>query len=211
MKEELLQNPVEFRTGVPAPHFDDRSVVQRAQPVVPLAQIRTRLKLRKLWFLGGAFAIAMMLGAASALVAVRLKHSDAHTGIPQVVEPETVTATATPVPAIEEETVVDSSEEIVESSTIEEVPVQQRPAPKTADAVTQRPRTVNAARDRDTAAPSEDEELEQRREAMLYEEWQERRARRAARREGRNRDNDRDLSHLDEIFEGQRRRPERPY
>jgi hypothetical protein len=57
--------------------------------------------------------------------------------------------------------------------------------------------------------PSEDEQLEQIREAVLYEQWQERRMRRAARRDRRNRAAERDLSHVDEIFEGPRR-PERP-
>jgi ribosomal protein S21 len=58
--------------------------------------------------------------------------------------------------------------------------------------------------------PSEEEQLEQIREAVLYEQWQERRARRAARRERRNRMYDRDLSNLNEIFEGSRRRNDRP-
>jgi len=55
---------------------------------------------------------------------------------------------------------------------------------------------------------NENEELQRIREAVLYDSWEERRARRAARRERRNRvdHHDRDLSNLDEIFEGQRRR-----
>src|SRR5688500_17919742 len=73
MKVDLFENPIEVRTAVPPPQFDDRRVVQRAQRVVPLDEIRTKLRLRKLVFFGGAFAIAIMLGAASALVAVQLK------------------------------------------------------------------------------------------------------------------------------------------
>jgi hypothetical protein len=42
---------------------------------------------------------------------------------------------------------------------------------------------------------------------VLYDEWQERRARRVMRRERRlDRYNHRDLSNLDEIFEGRRRK-----
>lgn len=213
--KEFIENPVELRTSVRSPHFDDRRVAQRAQPVVPLAAIRTKVRLRRLWFLGGAFAIAMMLGAASALVAVRVKRIAANTEIPQIAESETeTTATAvTQLPAVEEPAIVDSGEQIADSTTVEveEEAPGHRPAPKRQEPLAQRPRIVNSHRDRNAVQPSEEEQLEQIREAVLYEQWQERRARRAARRERRNRMNDRDLSNLDEIFEGQRRRPERPY
>jgi len=61
--------------------------------------------------------------------------------------------------------------------------------------------------DRDPRSMSENERLDQIRDAVLYDEWQERRARRATRRERRRaeRYNHRDLSDLDEIFEGRRR------
>ena len=54
---------------------------------------------------------------------------------------------------------------------------------------------------------SEHEQLDRIRDTVLYDEWQERRARRAMRRERRRaeRYNDRDLSNLNEIFEGRRR------
>jgi hypothetical protein len=54
---------------------------------------------------------------------------------------------------------------------------------------------------------SEEEDLQQIRDAVLYDRWQERRARRVLRRERlRNeRYNHRDLSDLNEIFEGRRR------
>ena len=210
MKEELFANPVELRTAVPPPHFNDDRTVQRAQQVVPLNEIRTKLRNRRLWFLSGAFAIAMMLGAASALVAVRVKRIAANTEIPQVVEPE-ITATAqTPAQ-------VDS---IDNSAVAEEAPDQQPAEPvrttitasKRHEPLAQRPRVVDTDRDtlnsRNGVQPSEDELLQQIREAVLYEQWQERRARRVARRERRNR-GDRDLSRVGEIFEGPRR-PERP-
>jgi hypothetical protein len=54
---------------------------------------------------------------------------------------------------------------------------------------------------------SEDEQLNRIRDAVLVDEWQERRARRVMRRERRRLDqyNHRDLSNLDEIFEGRRK------
>ena len=206
MKEELIANSVELRTGVPSPHFNDRRVVQRAQPVVPLDEIRTKLRNRRLWFLSGAFAIAMMLGAASALVAVRVKRIAANTEIPQVAEPE-ITATAS-AQTPQADPTDDSA--VVE---VEEAPVEQPVRPtitvaKRHEPIAQRPRVV--APDRDTlndrpgVQPSEDEQLQQIREAVLYEQWQERRARRVARRERRNRGH-RDVSRVDELFEGPRR------
>jgi hypothetical protein len=207
MKEELFENPVELRTTVPAPRFEDRRVLQRAQPVVPLKEIRTRLTLRRSLFLSGAFAIAMILGAASALVAVRVKRISGNTEIPQIAEPET-TADAqveTPPPA-----------DLISDSTVaEETPIEQPARPtvtahKRSEPLAERPRVVNPdrepANDRVGTQPSEEEQLQQIRDAVLYEQWQERRARRAARRDGRNRG---DLSRVDELFEGPRR-PERP-
>src|SRR5215207_7773123 len=55
------------------PHFDDEQTLVSARPVVPLEKIEKKARHRRLWFLGAAFAIAMMLGAASALLASYLK------------------------------------------------------------------------------------------------------------------------------------------
>lgn len=199
MKDDVFDNPVELRTAVPAPHFEDRRVAMRAQPVVPLNEIRTKLKLRRLWFLSGAFAVAMLLGAASALVAVRVKRITANNEIPQIEEP--ANTTVADAPPVQEEPTADPA--VVAEAPVHQ-PVRSKPQPPLA----QRPRIVG--RDREPLSshtgvqPSEDEQLEQIREAVLYERWQERRARRVARRERRNR-GDRDLSRVDEIFEGPRR------
>ena len=206
MKPDVFENPVELHAADSAPHFADRHVVQRAQRVVPLEQIREKQRLRRMWFLGGAFAVALMLGAASALVAVQIKRLTAHNQIPQVEEPD---VTVTP----EAQTLPLPTDSIADSTVVEEVtPV--KPiitAPKRPTSVAERPRSVNRDRESLTRVgvrPSEEEQLQQIREQVLYDRWQERRLRRAARRERRNR-GDRDLSHLDEIFEGTRR-PERP-
>lgn len=209
MKQQLFENPVETRRAVPAPHFNDRRVVQRAQRVVPLNEIRTKLRMRQLWFLSWAFALAMMLGAASALVAVRVKRIAVNREISQIEEPETAVTTADAQPeSVQLDQIADSIEAPLQQPTKPIVTASKRPEP-----LAQRPRVVG--RDHEPLSgyngeqPSEDEQLQQIREAVLYEQWQERRARRAARRERRNRAGDRDLSHVDEIFEGPRR-PERP-
>ena len=185
------------------PHFDDRRVIQRAQQVVPLDKIRAHARNRKLWFLSGAFAVAMLLGSVSALLAVHIKQRN------QITQINTDLAPATSAPP---ETAAAIPVESPESTADE--PVTEEVAPPVKPVVTQRQQPAVAERQRIVGSqrgevePSEEEQLEQIREAVLYDQWQERRMRRAARRERRNR-GDRDLSHLDEIFEGSRRR-ERP-
>ena len=195
MKEEV------FESAVSSPHFDDRRVVERAQAVVPLNAIRARQRNRKLWFLSGAFTLAMLLGAASALVTVRIKQARSAAiqamqltpePTPEISVPEPETAAAMP----------------IGSPNVDEIrPAVKHVLPKKEPAaVAERPRMVGT-RSNDVE-PTEEEQLQQIREAVLYDQWQERRMRRAARRERRNR-SDRDLSHVDEIFEGPRR-PQRP-
>lgn len=213
MREDVFENPIEVRTAVPSPHFDDRRVVQRAQPVVPLDEIRTRLRWRKFLYLGGAFAIAMVLGAASALIAVHVKRSSSQVSQIQLTnntEPETETtetaavveATPEPSPAVEESPTDTSTD-------TEVVPVISAVKKQRPHAVARE--NVPAGPDTRGVTPSEAEQLEQIRDAVLYERWQERRARRVERREQRRNRGDRDLSEVDEIFEGRRRRQDRPY
>ena len=195
------------------PHFDDEQTLRAARPVVPLETIEAKSRHRRQWFLGGAFVIAMLLGAASALLASYLKLRNVPQAVPQAatelaVEPG-VTPTpmavaesapsATPVP--EEKQVVDQAEE-----TAPPVTPKKEPEPKQKVVVAQHSR--EPIEEPDTRAMTEAEHQQQMRDAVLYDEWQERRARRVLRRERRRaeRSNHRDLSNLDEIFEGRRRR-----
>ncbi|HKG60316.1 MAG TPA: hypothetical protein VKB05_11195 [Pyrinomonadaceae bacterium] len=191
------------------PHFNDERTVLAAQPVVPLEKIEAKARHRRQWFLGGAFAIAMMLGAASALVASYLKLRNAPQAAAEMpveppVEPDVAAApvavvesTPSPTPVVEEEVV----------ETAEETTPKKEPVPKRRIVATQHSREPIA--EPDTRGMTEEEHLQQIRDAVLYDEWQERRARRVLRRERRRaeRYNHRDLSNLDEIFEGRRRRP----
>lgn len=181
-----------------------------ARRVVPLEKIDAKERHRRHWLLGGAFVLAMMLGAASALLASYLKLRNVPTVASEISEVETPVA---PVAVATEPVQGDLpvTEDTVETVNIEE-PAAEPVTPKRAPAV-RRASTVN--RNTELVRPrtvremaNEDDELERIREAILIDEWQERRARRAARRERRNRmdHHDRDLSNLDEIFEGQRRR-----
>ena len=207
MKEQTFNSPVDAPLPVAQPHFDDEWTLLSARPVVPLDKLEAKEKRRRHWLLGGAFAIAMMLGAASALLASYLKLRNVPTVASEITEVEApaapVAAAAAPVEGempITGDTVetVNIEEQASTSVTPKRAPVR-RAATVNTELV--RPRTVRES-------GSEESELERIREAILIDEWQERRARRAARRERRNRvdHHDRDLSNLDEIFEGQRRR-----
>ena len=72
MSERTHSNSANTGTPVQPPHFDDERTVLSARRVVPLEQINAKVRHRRHWLLGGAFAIAMMLGAASALAAFYL-------------------------------------------------------------------------------------------------------------------------------------------
>ena len=73
MKDHTFDRSVLEFTPAVQPNFDDERTVQSARPVVPLEKINAKLRHRKQWFLGGAFAVALMLGAATALLASYLK------------------------------------------------------------------------------------------------------------------------------------------
>ena len=170
---------------VEQPHFDDELTQFSARPVVPLEEIDAKIKHRRRWFLGGAFAIAMLLGAASALVAAYFK-------LRNVPDPEIQSISVTQPEAV--------------LPTVEISPERPKPRPRTAD------RTEKPVADLPVVQRriSEKDELRRIRDAVLVDEWEERRARRVERRERRERrraqHRDRDLTKIDEIFEG----PHRP-
>lgn len=182
--------------------------MQAARPVVPLNEIDTKVRRKRLWFLGGAFAAAMILGAASALVASYLQRPNVPSvATSEVPEPAVVPApvavvqeTPDPVPAespLTEETTAPADEAALAEAPKKEV------APKRRAVVSHNKEPTD---ERDDPQITEDERMQQIRDAQLYDEWQERRARRVYRRQRRlDRYNHRDLSDLDEIFEGRRR------
>jgi len=195
-----------------APKFDDERTLASARPVVPLAKIKAH---RRGWLLGGAFAIAMMLGSGSALLGAYLRSRNAPQPRPHISEVELTSAPLVAVDSVPSETPADESTvaespvaESTDDQSTEESPVVVEPARES----TPRRRTPvrrNPIEPRSVPQAAEEDELRRIREAVLVDEWQERRARRVLRRERRRaeRYNHRDLSNLDEIFEGPRRRP----
>jgi type IV secretory pathway VirB10-like protein len=187
------------------PHFDDERTLLSARPVVPLEKIEAKVRHRRRWFLGGAFAIAMLLGAASALVASYLKLRNVpETATELSVVPDVVPAPVEVAEGAPVETPVVESENLETSETPPATPKKEA-APRRRTVVAQD--TAEPVKDRDERGISEEDELERIRDAVLYDQWQERRARRTLRRERRRaeRYNHRDLSNLNEIFEGRRR------
>ena len=199
---------------VSEPQFDDERTLLSARPVVPLEKIDAKVRHRRQWFLGGAFAVAMMLGAASALLASYLKMRNVQNvpaEVTQVNVPEAPIAVAENPQAETPMAVVEETPQ--EATTTEELIPAEESTPKKAS-VKRRTVVAAARRDDDMSSPSdtrrmnEDDALHQIRESVLYDEWQERRARRVWRRERRRAErynNHRDLSNLDEIFEGRKR------
>ena len=191
---------------VEQPHFDDELTTLTARPVVPLEEIEAKIKHRRRWFLGGAFAIAMLLGAASALVSAYFK-------LRNIPDPQMQTTAASTVAEPEPA----ATQEPVEASilpVVEQVDEQPSPSP-TATPVPKRPaRVITEHTNHPVIEPrlSEEDDLRRIRDSVLVDEWQERRARRVERRERREwrerrraQRSGRDLSNLDEIFEGPRR------
>ena len=194
------------------PKFDDERTLLSARPVVPLNEIESKVRRRRNWFLGGAFAVAMMLGAASALVAFYLRLRTAPTAAVanelsqgDVPAPAPVAVAANPLPTESPATDEPATEEDATEPEVEtalETP-KQEPVVKRRAAVKH---TEQPAELREDPQITEDERLQQIRDSVLYDKWQERRARRVWRRERRlDRYNHRDLSNLDEIFEGRKR------
>ncbi len=191
------------------PNFEDEQTLLSARPVVPLEKIEAKARHRRQWFLGGAFAIAMMLGAASALVASYLRMRN----VPQTATELSIQPDVAPAPvAVAEGAPTDTP--AVENTAVAETEASPTPtvtpkkdlAPKHKAVIVQT--DPDSIEDRDTRNMSEDEQLNSIRDSVLYDEWQERRARRAMRRERQRSERyNRDLSNLDEIFEGRRHRP----
>lgn len=197
MKEQRFNRPVPPLQ----PNFDDERTLLSARRVVPLEKIDAKQRRSRRWVLGGAFAVAMLLGAASALLASYLKLRNVPAATAEMSEVETPSA---PMPIIGEVVAneLPMTEDTAAAEDTEEVTTSVAPRRASRRRATVKPDPIPETRGMD-----EDEALDRIRESVLIDVWQERRARRAARRERRNRadHHDRDLSNIDEIFQGPRR------
>lgn len=173
---------------VQQPHFDDERTVLHARQVVPLEVVDDRIKHRRRWYLGSAFAVAMFLGAASALLAAYLKIRDV------------------PDPEIQSLSVVSESDPVPQTPTVAVLPLHSKPRARNADQ-TDLPAAQTLRNNQPASQPglSERDALRQIRDSVLVDQWEEQRARRVERRERRrSQHRDRGLSNINEIFEGPR-------
>ena len=210
---ETQRQPIEesYRTGA-EPHFDEEWTLISARQVVPLEKLKDTSKRRGKLKLIGAFVGAIVLGAAVALLSIRLESKPMMNGV------DAELATEETQPVVEQPQ--QSDKPLDETSAVSLNPDETEPVvnPKPRETVTEKPknsperRKVNDARPAPEVAQSdpigassESQDTEAR--AQLVDEWQERRARRVRPRErsdrmGRHR---RGLTRIDEIFEGRPR------
>jgi hypothetical protein len=186
------------------PHFDDEFTMLSARPVVPLETINAKIKNRRYWLLAGALVVAMMLGAGSAILASYLRFRNvavpaAEMSQQEITPPPQAVAESAPSASPVEESVAGPSPMISEEPAKAVRPVKQKTIVKTTPDVAEEA-------SRNESKVDEEDQLQRIREAVLYDQWQERRARRVARERRRlDRYNHRDLSDLDEIFEGRKK------
>lgn len=189
------------------PHFDDELTVVTAQPVVPLATIAKAQTRKRRFLLAGAFALSLLLGAGTALLAIRLKRNTVAPATFDTAEqvqadqpqssPAEIQGGETPAVATQLEDSEDSDDLEEDSDAAHPVVTKashNRPA-KQAQRVASKPQPVKKVQ------PVVEEEPR----ARLVDEWQERRARRVMRRERHERRQRQDLFRVGEIFEGPRR------
>ena len=210
---ETQRQPIEesYRTGA-EPHFDEEWTLISARQVVPLEKLKDTPKRRGKLKLIGAFVGAIVLGAAVALLSIRLESKPMMNGV------DAELATEETQPVVEQ--YQQSDKPLDETSAVSLNPDETEPVvnPKPRETVTEKPknsperRKVNdvrpapeVAQSDPIGASSESQDTEAR--AQLVDEWQERRARRVRPRErsdrmGRHR---RGLTRIDEIFEGRPR------
>jgi outer membrane biosynthesis protein TonB len=210
---ETQRQPIEesYRTGA-EPHFDEEWTLISARQVVPLEKLKDTPKRRGKLKLIGAFVGAIVLGAAVALLSIRLESKPMMNGV------DAELATEETQPVVEQPQ--QSDKPLDETSAVSLNPDETEPVvnPKPRETVTEKPknsperRKVNdvrpapeVAQSDPIGASSESQDTEAR--AQLVDEWQERRARRVRPRErsdrmGRHR---RGLTRIDEIFEGRPR------
>jgi hypothetical protein len=200
-RDQNLEGPQFANFELTEPHFNDERTIQTARPVVPLNPFLRILTKRRLAF-AGAFVLAALLGAGSALAIIQFRRP---------IDPNLSEATKTEEtqqePVVEAKPSEDASqapsasvaaESDLNNSTETILPVERRVRPRRARTVPDEsqslPKVTISIKTNDSQP-----------QARLVDEWQERRQRRVARPERQNNHHKRDLFRIREIFEGPRR------
>lgn len=226
MEKQDSFNGFEFDANRATPHFSDARVIQAARPVVPLeSQNRNGRKSRLV--LTGAFAAAMLLGAAVALIAARLERqrfqsaaievsrveaNDPSVGVDKREPASTEKLEEVTQPAEPETTDTLKGADQPPPDSVESVSKTSKPITKSPQLPVTQPRHHDEALSNEpvvepNAQPTEDNDGTAK--AVMVDQWQERRLRRIERmdRRARRAAQSRDLMRIDEIFEGAPRHP----
>lgn len=188
-----------------SPHFDDEQTVLSARPVVPLSEVKSNQRRRRILILVGAFAAAMILGAFVALVTVSLRTSptevteEQNTAVPEPVAEATPDISQPPTKTEEPQT-----EAVVAPL---KIPVTLAVKPKSNAESNAAIRPVKKPEASTDSKRNDVEDEITAPKPILVDEFQERRPRRVTRRQRlQNRAHRRNLLKIDEIFEGRRPR-----
>ena len=190
------------------PHFDEEWTVLTARPVVPLAELESINRKRTAIKLAGAFAGALLLGALVALASIRLKRDSQA----EVVTPSAAELTQSTVAAPVAEATVADAESIPVAETDDTTATESEQNPPVA--VAKAPVRVKVAKRNENKSSSEVGREPASLESIAAEvlsqpalvgQWEERRPRRVTFKQRRlqgHAHNRRDLTRIDEIFEG---------
>ena len=194
-------------TPLTEPHFDDERTLLSAKPVVPLEAVAANSR-KRLWLLTATITVAVALGTVSAAflyykwtpsVSAYSSFSDSvQAGAMGKTEalPEQLDIASAPEQDVKPDSeATGSTDATAKDAAVKDV---KKPAKAVAEKrpMAKSPEPQAEPSDNDIRLPAEYDEPRSRR----VERWEERRARRAARR-NRNRSND-DLMRIDQIFEG---------
>jgi hypothetical protein len=198
-RQELLETESSHPL-IGEPHFDEEWALLTARPVVPLEELNSRGAGFQHWNLVAAFAGAILLGGLFGLVSIRFTKPLSQTS-PATEQPQTAQAeTSVPAPVETPEAQSGESESVlseVAKPTVKVVASAKRPVPHR-----------NQTSDAETGESADEEQITTVPAAALFDQGQERRPRRVRERRLRRDRSQRDLTRIDEIFEGSHPNPE---
>ncbi len=199
-----MENSMETGSEIPRPligepHFDEDWTIQEARAVVPLETIEAAKHRRLAFRLVGAFALAVLLGAVTAIVSIRLRQAPAAAANESVAitddkREETVESESTDVTDLDDQPIDEEETESLQPVTLKQ-PKSERPT-----------KPIHEVKTQFEPEPEPEPEVNTAPQPVLVDQWEERRLRRVQRRERRERrsQRNRDLTRIDELFEGRR-------
>jgi hypothetical protein len=195
------------RPSIGEPHFEEDWTLREARPVIPLETIEAAKHRGFAFRLVGAFAVAVLLGAITALVSIRMKQTPAITqegavaiadDKPSLVPEETLDPESTAVTDLDDQPLAEEETRSSQSVTLAQPKAVARPI-----------KPIHEVKTKSEPEPLPKPEVNNNAtqpRPVLVDQWEERRMRRVLKRERRERraQRNRDLMRIDELFEGHR-------